>query len=256
MMKEDMIMSSNFTQEVTLPSRGIFNPELPGGKLVQRCMMVSDQKFLYGSTQSNSMEKLIQRTIESPEGFDISKLTAPDTLYLLFKLRVLSYGSNYTFITRCPECGKKIEVKADLSQVPVEYLDEDFSKNLEVTLPNTGDTVYTKILTNADTEDLDKEIKRRKKRNPDDESEYILRIARSIEKIKIAGSKTELTNNIDIERYISELTSLDAAAITSSRNKIIYGVIPTVDLVCPECHEDISVDIIFSGKFFRPEFSE
>lgn len=253
---------SNFTQEVTLPSQGLLNPEIPEGKLVQRCMLVADQKFLSGSNQTagSAIHQLIKRTTTSPEGFDVAKLTLPDTLYLLFKLRVLSYGNNYKFRTRCPECGKKIDIVADLSELPVTLLDEDYASKLVAELPNTGDTVYTRILTNEDSEEIDREIKRRKKRNPQDDSEYVLRIARSIEKIELAtpnqDGKKELTGSVDIERYIGALTDLDAAMITAARDSIVYGINPIIEHVCPECGDYIDVSLHFGADFFRPYISK
>lgn len=251
-------MSKEFTQEITLPSKGAFNPEIPRGELVQRCMMVKDQKYLSGSNQSASsaIHQLLQNTTTSPEEFDIMKLTLPDTLYMLFKLRILSYGSEYRFRTRCPECGKKIEVKVDLSQVPVEVLDDDFEDKLVVELPHSKDKVYTKMLTNQDIEEVNREIKRRKKRNSEDESDYILRIVRSIDKVILAepnkDGKKELKSLLEIERYISNLTDLDASTIIACRDSVVYGVEPMIDYVCPECGEDIELSIQFSSEFFRP----
>lgn len=247
---------SNFTQELILPSKGLLNPEIPEGKVTQRCMMVKDQKFLSGSsrTTDSPINQILQNTVTAPESFDISNLSMPDTLYLLFKLRILSYGSEYTFKTRCPECGSVIDVTVDLSAIEVNTLEEDYLKDLSVVLPHRGDTVYTKILTNADIEDMNREIKRRKRKNPQDESEYILKIVYSIEKIKLKEDKSELTHPIDIERYIESLTDLDASAILAARDSVIFGIIPVVDTQCPECGSDIEVGIDFSGKFFRPSF--
>lgn len=256
-------MKSNFTQEITLPSNGYLNPEIPEGKIIQRCMMVTDQKFLAGSnlSASTALHKILERTIESPADVDVSKLTFADTLYLLFKLRVLSYGNMYKFRTKCPECAQKIDVNLDLSELPVEYLEEDFSSNLVVKLPHSGDTVYTKLLTNGDVEEINKELKRRKRKyGNEDESDYVLRIAYSIEKIKLsapnANGKTELKSLFDIERYIEGLTNLDAAAITATRDSVRFGILPTVEYVCPECGEVIDIDIHFTGDFFRPQFSK
>ena len=251
-------MSNNFTQELTLPSGGILNPEIPDGKLIQRCMMVSDQKFLAGSKQSsgNAIHRLLQNTITSPEDFDVSKLTLPDTLYLLFKLRILSYGNHYRFKTKCPECGKKITVSVDLSELPVESLSDTYEDDLVVKLPNTGDTVYTKILTNADMESLDKEIKRRKRKNPDDQTDYVVRIAYSISKIVLKDGKKELTHPIDIEKYILGLTDLDASAIIATRDSVTFGINPIIEYVCPECGEYIDISLQFSSEFFRPSINK
>lgn len=250
-----MSKESNFTQELILPSQGFLNPEIPEGKVVQRCMMVADQKFLSGSNHSanKALKQLIQRTTTSPSGFDVESLTLADTLYLLFKLRSLSYGDTYKFKTRCPECGKKIDITVDLSDLPVNTLEEGYTDDLVVTLPNTGDTVYIKLLTNGDLEAIESELKRRKKRsNNDDESGYILRIVYSIDKIVLKNDAKELSNPIDIERYIGELTDLDASTITASRDKVSYGLDPIIEYTCPECKEYIDVSINFSGDFFRP----
>lgn len=250
-------MTTELSQVITLPSLGLLNPEIPEGKLTQRCMMVSDQKFLSGSNQSASdaLQQLIQRTTTAPEGFDVSNLTIYDTLYLLFKLRILSYGDHYQFRTRCPECGQKINVTLDLSKLPVETLDENYAERLVVTLPHRGDIVYTKILTNRDSDDIAKEVKRRKRRSPEDESEYILRIVSSIEKIQLAKDKSVLTHAIDIERYVGGLTDLDASAILATRDSVVYGITPAIEYTCPECREDIDVSLQFSSDFFRPQFS-
>lgn len=244
---------SNFTQEVTIPSLGYLNPELPGGKVTQRCMMVADNKFLSGSDQDadSALNKLLQKTIVEPANFDINKLSLADTLYLLFKLRVLSYGKDYKFRTRCPECGKKIDVLVDLSELPVETLDGDFGEDLVFQLPNSKDTVFIKILTNEDIKQLNDEIKRRKRKNPEDSSAYVLRIVYSIVKIKLKNGK-ELTHVVDIEKYISALTHLDASYILAARDKITFGIAPTMEYKCPECREYIDVSLNFSGSFFRP----
>lgn len=254
-------LESNFTQEVTLPSRGLLNPEIPDGKLVQRCMMVSDQKFLAGSSQSadSAIHQLIQRTITSPENFDVSKLTLPDTLYLLFKLRSLSYGKDYKFRTRCPECGQKIEVTIDLSELPVEILGDDYAEKLVVELPHRGDRVYTKVLTNEDIEETNKEIKRRKRRRSTDDSDYILRIAQNIDKIELAtpkDGKKDISSPVEIERYLESLTDLDAMTILSARDAVTYGVAPSVEYVCPECREYIDISVQFSSEFFRPNINK
>lgn len=248
--------NSNFTQELLLPSKGLLNPEIPEGIVTQRCMMVTDQKFLSGSSQSagSAIHQLIQRTITAPEGFDVSNLTTYDTLYLLFNLRVLSYGKDYTFRTRCPECGKKIDVSIDLSEIPVEYISDNYKEGLVVELPHSGDIVYTKVLTNALNDSITKEIERRSRRSSEDESAYVLRISRAIEKV-VLKDNTEITHSVDIERYVSSLTDLDASAIIAARDSIAYGITPTVEYICPNCREDIDVNIHFSSEFFRPNFS-
>lgn len=251
----------NYTQEITIPTRGYLNPEIPEGKLVQRCMMVSDQKYIAGSRGSNVEKNFIERTVVSPEGFDYGNLTVADSLFLLFKLRILSYGEKYKFRTKCPECGRKIDVEIDLSKLEVSYLEEDYEKRMVIQLPRTGDTVYTRILKNRDLADIESEIERRKKKQGDEignSSRFTLKLATMIKKIELREPTKDgdrvLTHPIDIQNYVDQLTDLDATAIASTTENLQYGIRPTVEYICPSCSEDIEVSIQFTPQFFRPKY--
>lgn len=255
-------VTSNFTHEIQLPSLGYLNPEIPDGKIVQRCVTVRDQKFLAGSksTGGNSKE-LLKRTIVSPETVDIDNLTVSDTLFLMFKLRILSYGEKFSYRARCPECGERIDVTVDLSQLPVEYLADDYAKSLEITLPNSGDTVYTQILRNRDFDEIRSEAKRLAKKNGDEDgTNFILRIARTIKKVKLKEANADgdkvLEHPVDIQKYVEDLTDLDATAIISTTGNIKFGILPTVEYVCPECKEYIDLNVHFDPNFFRPKYGQ
>lgn len=251
---------SNYTQEVILPSKGYLTPEIPDGKLIQRCMMVSDQKFLAGSNLNPDLmtKELLERTTNSPENIDIGSLTAADTLYLLFKLRILSYGESYKFRTRCPECGKKLDMNINLSELEVIPLDADYESKLKVKLPHAGDTVYTRLLTNSDLEIVKEEVARRLRRNPEDNSDFVLRLAASIKKIELKKANADgdkvLEHPIDIQNYVEKLTDLDATAIRATTDSVAYGIVPVIEHKCPHCKNYIDVNIQFGAGFFRPRY--
>ena len=245
-----------FTQEITLPSKGLLNANIPNGRVTQRCMMVADQKYLTSSVSSsdNQIHQILQRTTTQPQDFDIKDLSVADTLYMLFKLRILSYGNIYKFKTRCPVCGEVIEVSADLTTLNVNTLDDDYKDHLSVQLPHRKDTVHIKMLTNRDLDNINNEIQRRKRKNTKDESDYVLRLVGSIESIDVVKDKSQLTHPIDIERYVSGLTDYDAATIIHARDSIQYGIDPVYETICPECRNSVSVDVGFTKDFFRPSF--
>lgn len=186
------------------------------------------------------------------------KLTSADTFFLIVKLRILSYGGQYSFITKCPECGKKIEVSLNLSDLIVEELPEDFEDSMVIELPRTGDTVHTRLLTNEDDNEVDKEVKRYLKKFKDaGDPEIILRLTKSITSIELQEPNSAgdyvLTNPIDIQKYVENLTDLDATAISSTLAQN-YGIQATLDTVCKECREEIEVDLRFTPRFFRPKY--
>lgn len=257
---EEFIMKSVYTEVVTLPSMGLLNPEIPNGEVTLRCITVADQKFISGTNLPGDLmvQELIRRCVESPEDFDPSKLTSIDTFFLITKLRILSYGGKYAFTTRCPECGKKIDVSLDLSELTVDFLDSDYEDGMNIKLPHTGDTVYTRLLTNKDEREIDKESRRLAKKFKDSgDMEFILRLSKCITRIELqeankAGDKV-LEDPIDIQKYVEDLTDLDATAITSTLS-LPYGIQTVIDYRCPECKEDIEVRLQFTPQFFRPKY--
>lgn len=253
-------MKSIYTEVVTLPSMGLLNPEIPNGEVTLRCVTVADQKFISGTNLPGDLmvQELIRRCVESPENFDPSKLTSVDSFFLITKLRILSYGGKYKFTTKCPECGKKIEVSMDLSNLNVNFLDSDYEESMYVELPRTGDTVYTRLLTNKDEREVEKEAKRLSKKFKDSgDNEFILRLTKCITRIELqeankAGDKV-LEDPIDIQKYVEELTDLDATAIASTLS-LDYGIQTSLEYRCPECKEDVDISLRFTPEFFRPKY--
>lgn len=253
-------MSDNlYTQTVKLPSKGLLNPEITDGLITQRCMMVTDEKYLAGTKAEGDVivRTLIERTATVPEKLDCNKLILADLMFLLFKMRILSYGDDYAFMTRCPACHEKIDVHMKLSELAVHELPDDYEDSLVVKLPHKGDTVYTRFLTIGDQEEIKRESKRLKKKFKDMEGspDIVLRLAAMITKIELqkpnnAGDKV-LTDPIDIRKYVEELTSRDSNAIKNTIGNVKVGVDPAIDYVCPECEEDIELDVSFSADFFR-----
>lgn len=251
---------SMYTETCILPSRGLLNPEIPNGEVTLRCITIADQKFLAGTNLSGELmvQELLRRCVESPEGFNPSKLTSVDSFYLIVKLRILSYGGSYSFTTRCPECGKKTDVSINLSDLTVDFLDPDYEDSMNVELPHMGDTVYTRLLTNEDERDIEKEAKRLSKKFKDaGDPEVILRLSKCISRIELqepnkAGDSI-LEDPIDIQKYVEGLTDLDATAITSTMSPV-YGIQHYTEARCQECKEDVEVSLRFTPQFFRPKY--
>lgn len=253
-------MKPTLTQEITLPSNGLLNPEIPNGKLTQRCMMVYDQKYLAGgSAADNGLKRLLKETTTSPENFDVNRLTVSDTLYMLFKLRSLSYGNTLKYNTVCPHCGRKFLAHVDISKIEVKELDPDYQKSLVVELPVTGDTVYTRILTNKDLDYINEELDKMRSRDIDTEGmDYVLRISQMIKKVELkekdADGETYYDNPDDIRKYVQNMTDYDATAIISTTENIEYGIRDMVDTKCTQCNREVTVPLVLNPSFFRPKF--
>lgn len=256
-------MENKLTREIILPSRGLLNKNIPGGKVVQRCMQVYDQKYLSGSSASDGgMRRLLQETIVEPTGIKVDNLCIPDTVFLLVSLRSLSYGNELKVSCRCPKCNKVSPTTIDLSTLEIYDLDEDYEENLVVELPNSGDTVRTRILLNSDFKAISEEIERIKSLTDDPEStdglEYILRLCKMIRSIKLAkpdeDGETELTDPVDIRKYVDKMTDYDATAIMATVDSISFGLTDVTEVKCSHCGTLYETPVPIDPTFFRPKF--
>lgn len=257
-------MSKNdylYTEQVKLPSKGLLNPEIPEGLVTIRCIELKDQKYISGSklVNGNKYVQLLNRCIVEPENINVINLTQIDIFFLILKLRILSYGGKYSFMTKCPVCGKPTRVDVNLEELKVTELNDDFDKNLVVTLPRKGDKVYTKIRTQADVDYIEKETLRMKEKFGDDlegDPSVTLNIAKSIKKIELKNptpsGDTIIEDPVDILQYVECLLDIDAISIMSTFEDLNYGVNPIITTTCNKCSEKINVILSTNPEFFRP----
>lgn len=254
-----------YTEEVQIPSKGLLNPEIPDGKITIRCVELRDQKYLAGSKtiRNNKAVELLQRCVIKPEGFDITNLTQVDLFFLLVKLRVLSYGEKYTYIARCPVCGQATEVVVDLTNLNVVELENFNKEDLKIVLPRRGDTVYTHMQTQKDADEIEDEAQRLRakfKDNLEGAPEITISLAKIIDKIVLKhpneNEDKEITNPVDILNYVENLMDLDALAIKSTIDNVVYGIEPTVTTKCDKCNSEINVLFRTTAEFFRPRFGK
>jgi len=133
---------SSIDQIVELPSRGV---GYPGGKskVTIRTMTFDDEKALSESTPDQDVVNLmLERCVE---GIDVDNLYSPDKLFLLFKVRELSFGTSVKVSGPCTNCSVVNHLDVDLTQLNIEYADEDFKDPKNVSLPDLGKTIEIKI---------------------------------------------------------------------------------------------------------------
>lgn len=118
---------------VDLPSKGRFYKNFTG-VTVKALKFEDEQKLL--SNRSKNQDLVGQIIAKCSEGIDPAELLTMDKLYLLMKIREVSYGSEYKFEIPCPSCGEITAVDLDLANhLMVEYVPDDLQDPREVFLP-------------------------------------------------------------------------------------------------------------------------
>jgi len=145
-------MPSNDSVEVRLPSEGRFYslPD-PSKPITVRPMTFKDEKAMMSSQSgSDIINTLLSRCVSN---VNIGDLLLFDKVFLIMKIRELSYGDEYGVTVQCPSCSKENKVKFFLSQLAVNYAPEELTdpclvklrvldKDAKVKFPRIKDEEY------------------------------------------------------------------------------------------------------------------
>jgi hypothetical protein len=237
------------TEEVTLPSKGLFYPEdspLRKGVIEMKYMTAREEDILTNQNliqNGTVIDKLLQSLIVTP--IDYKQLLIGDKNAILIAARILGYGSDYTFEYR----GQKIDVNlSNIEDKPIdESLVSDGKNEFEFTLPTSKKEITFKFLTHEDEQKLSNELKGLAKINKESSSELSTRMKYIITSIE--GNY----DNKNIRKFVD--TQLLARDSRELRN-YIKEIQPSIDLSYD--YEDArgnitKIDIPVGVNFFWPD---
>lgn len=243
--------TTNYETTITLPSKGLLYKDIPEDITI-RAITTAEEKMIFGSTSSNSIERMMKACIVEPKNIDFKELLPFDEEYIMLKLRAHTYGSEYKIGTVCPHCGEQQEAVMNLDELPVEYLKDDFVEPFTITLPKCGNTLEVRLLRNKDYEAARNQAKKiaKKVRGNAKELAYTIRMAKHI--VKIDGEEVDEGK---AQQFCEGLLGYDAAYFWAMLDEAVQcGVDSEIEHTCQNCGEDYSVEFQMSSEFFRPKF--
>lgn len=126
---------------VKLPSRGKAYVECDEHIMIKPFTFAQERK-LRSIKNANQGAKVINNLIdECTEGLDFQSMTLEDKNYILFKIREISYGKEYTIVATCLTCDAKNNLTVDISEVPVTYAPDDYKEPFSCMLPDSQQPV-------------------------------------------------------------------------------------------------------------------
>lgn len=231
---------------IKLPSAGRF-----GGveEVTIRNLTGADEKLIYSGVTENSIDKLLKRCIVEPANIVVADLCEQDKYYILLQIRILTFGSTYSFTTKCPECGTKVKVDMDLDDLEVFFADEELEKLMTVEL-SSGEKVEFKVLTSKDINEVNNMVSRLKAGN-DRGTQLFLRLASVIKAVD--GKEMSL---IEKQKWLEEMSSRETNALWKAFSQIKLGVNMNTYMQCPVCGETSEVPVQMTAEFFRPSLDD
>ena len=218
--------------EIDLPSKNKFYSLIDPNKGVSlRPMTFQDERSLISSKGGNmeALNKILDRCVSNVK---IKDLLQMDKLFLVMKLRELSYGDEYQAEITCPACKTDSSVKFILSQMPVTYMEDELTNPVTIDLPI-----------------LKKAIKVRFPRVSDEHyfinAEYAMEnLWRFIEEIDGVKGKAV------IQKVVPQLPLKDAHAVLDVISASKYGINTKVRFECVYCSHNENMELPITSDFF------
>lgn len=245
---------TNYETTVHLPSNGnLYSEEerIPADVTI-RAITTAEEKFLLGSSSVNALDKIIEACIVKPKGLRMANLVLADENFLLYKLRIHTYGPEYNITTTCPHCGASNDSRVDLNDFIVYELGDDFEEPFDIELPMSGDTLTCRLLRKGAIDAIETRARKLASKMPGvgpDEVAYNMRLARYITQI----NGKDVTWD-EAQQYTEHMHGRDSAWFWHEINSIRMGYDTDVEIDCPSCGNTYDTPLPMTQEFFRPSF--
>lgn len=240
---------SEFTGErLDLPSRGLLygkdNPASAGWILV-RPMTTREEEILVTERfhkQGVVIDMLLSRCIVT-KGINTLDLLSGDRLHILFYLRAISYGPEYSFRTKMRD-GTEQEIKTDVSKLQVQTLPDGFAEPWM--FQHDGVSYELRLSRGKDEQENAAERMRAKKKNPNSaDGSSTQALTRSIFSINGDGDREMIAKTVN--RMVAKV----AHALRGEIARVAPGPKVKIDAVNADGDTE-EVIVAITESFFRP----
>lgn len=223
-------MPENETWQVDLPSKGKFYSNFTGATVTALTYQEEERILNSKGKGSEVINMLIDACVM---GVKVSDLLTMDKLFLLMKIRELSYGSEYQFPIACSNCNKEIITTLELDKhFVVKEIPDDLTDPRKIKLPKLGVTAEVIFPRSRDEAYLE-------------DSKTVLKNL-----FRFVTSLGEITDPILISKALKKMHIQDIKTIMKGVNKDEYGIDPRFMFDCPSCKTVTLMGIPLGVDFF------
>ena len=215
---------------VDLPSENrVYELEDADAPITLRPMTFDDEKSIVSAKKDQDPVNLVLQRCTT--NIKISELLPMDKLYLIMKLREISYGDDYNVLLICPSCGAENPSTIKLSQLNVNPVPDDFTDPVEIELPSIKKKAKVRLPRVKDEKTFS---------DPAGALDQLWRFV-----VDVDGH----TDKSIIAAVIDKLPIRDVRGILNTI-KSEYGVDTKVKFVCSECGGASVQDLPIDANFF------
>lgn len=222
--------------KIKLPSNGLLGyPQ----EVTIRDLDIEELSTIYASMNDASIERVFKSIIG--DQVEISKLVDEDKVYILHKVRQLTFGDEIKTGSRCPFCGFINQHSADYHDFSVVFLTkEQVEETLEL---SNGDKVSRNFPNEKDKNEIRDLIT---KFNLTSKGEQF-----TLSQVLLLGSVNgERLTALERLNYLRQTTPQDFAKIVEF-NIVKYGIDTTFTTECNHCSQTYTGGVGLSADLFR-----
>lgn len=217
-----------------------------------RAMSTLDEKIRLSSNNPFKTTPALVKNCLVGCDFNTEDLKLFDLYFLMFKLREITYGSDYKVELTCRECGTKQKVNIDLSSLEVTMLDDKDTEPFVIDLPKSGDHLACKYLSCRDLNNLQNEVTRMKMKNPDIDEADVSFIPGLCS--RIVSINDEIVPQHKLIKYMQEMHASDYNYFDKKYIEITNK--PGINLnyveTCEKCGMPMMFEVPMLSEFFSP----
>ena len=245
----------NISENFILPSKGKIYTENINPDVTLRSMTTADEMKRLSPSEFpyKKMSTIIDDCIIEDLPLSAYDMCIGDYQFLLYKLRIVTYGADYKITSRCPYCNFETEETLNLDELEINYLDDDlnFDEYSEVILPVSKAHIKLKIQTPRMLDAVTQEVKefKQKTKNKTDDPSILYMLCKIIDTVD--GQKLD---RIQLEEFIKKMPMKDTAEIFSKAEKLneSIGINLDIEHVCDICGLTYKSPFRVQQDFFRP----
>lgn len=247
-----MAIEYTLTGDFTLPSRGKVYVANVNPNVTLRSMTTADEMRRLNPSDRpfQTMASIIDDCLVAKPGISAYDMCLADYQFLLFRLREVTYGTEYSLSTTCPYCGSVNTGSINLEQLEVvEYYDGLMSL-LEVDLPISKKHVSLRMQTPRILDDVNVRSKDiRKKAKDIGDPAFLLSLTAAIKSVDGI-----VIDPIQAEDFVRNLPMKDTNKLVSAIDKFNGGIGLKTELTttCDICGLDYTSPFRINADFFRP----
>lgn len=253
--------NATITERYTLPSHGLVYDKEINPDIKLRSMTVRDEMKrlapVTDGTVYRNMSEIIDSCLIDKPGISSYDMCVGDYQFLLHKLRIVTYGTDYKIEVRCPLCGEWDTYEVQLDSLKLSELTEfDKEKELTITLPVSKKVVELNLTTPRMLDNIEKEVlrvskqyKKQGKQMSDIDWHLLYQLVYSIKTVD--GQKLSI---IDKETFCDKLVGKDYNAIINALDKLDgkVGLGAMLEVRCNSCGYEMTTPFRITSEFFRP----